>query len=205
MEALLGPSLLRRSGGSTSTSSALRDARFVLVYCSASWCGPCRQFTPALSSFFGAAGPRLRAAAVLVSCDRDDAAFRSYWQHMPASFFALAPDDAAGQALMHRFGVRGIPALLVFVAATGTLVTATGVEGLSRDPAGAAFPWVAGGADIARRVALRGLAARPELNGCRGVVEAVVAAPGRLQVALDAPREVVAVKREHVEFNKEED
>ena len=199
MEALLGPQLRRKAGGSVRTSDALADARFVLVYCSASWCGPCRQFTPQLAEFFKTAAARLRAAVVLVSCDRDESAFLSYFSKMPWDL-ALEPEDRFGAALMHAHGVRGIPALLVFSAA-GALVTSKGVEGLSRDPSGGAFPWVgAAGADIGRRVALRGLAARAELNGRHGVVETVVAASGRLQVGLDAPREVVAVRRENVDF-----
>lgn len=202
MQALLGPTLRSKSrGGSVPTAAALRDARFVLVYCSASWCGPCRAFTPTLARFFSAAAARLHAAVVLISCDRDEAAFASYWKSMPWDY-ALSPEDDAGQALMQRFGVRGIPSLLVFSAAAGTLVTAAGVEGLSRDPAGAAFPWVgAAGVDIGRRVALRGLVSRPELNGRRGVVDNVGAAAGRLQVALDAPHaEVLAVKRDNLDF-----
>lgn len=200
MEALLGASLRSKSrGGSVPTSSALAGARFVLVYCSASWCPPCRSFTPMLSDFFTASAARRKAAIVLLSCDRDDASFQAYWKKMPWDF-GLSPEDAAGQALMARFGVKGIPALLVF-SASGALVTAGGVEGLSRDPSGSQFPWVGpGGADIGRRVTLRGLAARPELNGASGVVETVVAASGRLQVALAAPREVLAVKRDNVEF-----
>ena len=205
MEALLGGELRSKSasGGRVSTAAALREARFVLVYCSASWCGPCRSFTPALSQWYATSAARARAAVVLISCDRDEAAFRGYWGKMPWDA-ALAPDDAAGQALMQRFAVSGIPALLVFCRATGALVNARGVEGLSRDPSGAAFPWVGpGGADIGRRLALRGLAARADLNGRRGVVEAVVAASGRMQVVLDAPREVIAIKRENAVFEED--
>ena len=197
MEALLGASLRSKARGSVATTSALAGSRFVLVYCSASWCPPCRSFTPVLADFFTAHAARRRAAFVLLSCDRDDASFQAYWKKMPWEL-GLSPEDSAGQALMAKFGIKGIPALLVF-SSSGALVTASGVEGLSRDPTGSQFPWVGpGGTDIGRRVTLRGLAARPELNGQTGLVEKVVAPSGRLQVAIAG--EVVAVKRDNVEF-----
>ena len=190
--------LRSKSRGSVATSAALRDARYVLVYCSASWCPPCRQFTPVLSAFYTASAERLKAAFVLVSNDRDEASFSAYWKHMPWDL-GISPDDSAGQALMQRFGIRGIPSLLVFSAASGTLLTQNGVAALSREPSGASFPWA--GPDVGRRVTLHGLASRPELNGRKGIVEAVVAASGRLQVALDTPNEVLAVKRDSVRFD----
>jgi hypothetical protein len=77
-------------------------------------------------------------------------------------------------------GELAVPSLLVF-ARDGTLVTAKGVEGLSRAEAGAgpAFPWVWGGARIGRAVTLANLKARPELNGASGVVVGATEASAR--------------------------
>ena len=155
MEAILGKQLRSKARGSVATLAALRDSRFVLVYCSASWCPPCRQFTPVLGAFYTSAAARLKASFVLVSNDRDEASFQAYFKHMPWDL-ALSPEDSAGQALMQRFGIRGIPSLMVFSASSGALLTKGGVEALSRDPSGAGFPWAGpGAADIGRRVTMR--------------------------------------------------
>ena len=45
------PSLLNASGKRINTAAALKG-KMVLVYFSASWCGPCRGFTPQLVEFY---------------------------------------------------------------------------------------------------------------------------------------------------------
>ena len=51
---LLGPWLVDAEGKQVSTAAALAG-RTVGIYASASWCGPCRQFTPQLASFYSQA------------------------------------------------------------------------------------------------------------------------------------------------------
>jgi thiol-disulfide isomerase/thioredoxin len=195
MDVLLGGTITKRSGV-VPTATFLGDARFVLVYCSASWCGPCRSFSPALSAFVAAHGARLKIAPIFVSCDRDEASFRSYFSHFSFDA-ALPPEHASGAALMAKFGVRGIPSLLVFTR-DGVLVTKAGVEGVRADAAGARFPWVWGGDALARDVVLRDIASEPALNGARGRVLAATEATGRYTVRVRGRD--IALLREKLDF-----
>eukprot|EP01083_Nonionella_stella_P200626 734581_1 len=52
MEQVLGPTLLSTFENSEPTSTIMKDKDLVLLYFSASWCPPCKQFTPVLSEFY---------------------------------------------------------------------------------------------------------------------------------------------------------
>ncbi|KAH8056012.1 hypothetical protein JL722_7839 [Aureococcus anophagefferens] len=95
----------------------------VLLYFSAHWCPPCRQFTPQLVAFFS----RLKAAhpaasLVFVSSDKSEHEFAEYFADMGDEWLAL-PFAARGakDRLSQLFGVRGIrrsrSSLVVFAEA----------------------------------------------------------------------------------------
>jgi len=192
MDALIGDAITKKAGGTVSTAAFLGDARFVLVYCSASWCPPCRAFSPALSAFVSAHGARLKLAALFVSCDRDAKSFAEYNQKFSFDA-AIPPENPAGQAFMAKFGIRGIPALLVFTR-DGALVTKDGVARVQADAAGAAFPWAWGGDALARDVVLRDIASDPALNGARGRVVGAAEATKRYTVRLAGGREIALLR-----------
>ena len=82
LRGLLGPTLVDAAGREVPVDSLAGHT--VGVYASASWCGPCRQFTPSLAAFYEQARASGRAfQVVLVSCDRDAAAAAAYLAKMP--------------------------------------------------------------------------------------------------------------------------
>lgn len=78
---LLGESLVHRDGTTSPATSALAGLDYVLLYFSASWCPPCKRFTPMLGDYLKAHGAAKRFGVVFVSGDRDPASFEAYFAH----------------------------------------------------------------------------------------------------------------------------
>ena len=184
-------SRLKSSGDKTETLMA--HARLLGVYVSASWCGPCRAFTPQLSEWYKSEKRDESCEVVFCSLDRDENSFTEYFAKMP---WPHALPFGAGNAFADRFGVKGVPSLLIFTR-DGTLVNSKGVEGFQRAASGLgpAFPYVWGGDSIGLKVTLQGLESRADLNGSAGSVVGTVQATERFSVRVDASGEVIAVKK----------
>ena len=190
----MGATLVTRASSLVPTAHALGDAELVLVYISASWCGPCRAFTPKLNARYKARGSGRRFEVVFASLDRDAASFGAYFSGMA---WDAAVAYGSGEALASRFGVSSVPTLLVFTR-DGSLVSSAGVAGLTREAAGGpALPWVWGGELIGRTVTLQGLEKAAHLNGSRALVVGAVEASARLSVRVGGSGETIAVRREH--------
>ena len=126
---LLGPTLLVKSGRSGTvtlpTADALRHTRLVGLYFSGHWCGPCRQFTPMLSEAYA----HLKESfvyhgleIVFVSSDRSNAEFNQYFGSMPWTSVSYDDTRMRQQGISMRYGVRGIPALVVLDSISGQVV-----------------------------------------------------------------------------------
>lgn len=109
---------------------ALAGQEFVLLYASAHWCGPCRQFTPKLASWYQtlqSSGGKKTAEIVFLSADHDERGFREYYRSMP--WLAVDYEDDVREELMGKIGVRGIPHLTVLDGRTGRVLEANAVSG----------------------------------------------------------------------------
>jgi nucleoredoxin len=99
------------------------------IYFGAHWAPPCRLFTPALSEFYikiNASGSATRKMEVVFcSNDGNEAAFERHYAEMP---FLAVPytDDQRIQNLKQRYGINGIPTLVVLEGKTGELVSYEG-------------------------------------------------------------------------------
>jgi len=134
--------LLSKSGASLPVSSL--EGKILMLYFSASWCPPCRSFTPQLASYY-AKLPRDKVEIIFISMDKDESAFQSYYQKMPwlAMPFALRKEQSL---LAQRFQVRGIPSLVI-LDRTGSVVTTNGRMVVAADPNGEAFPYTTDSAE----------------------------------------------------------
>ncbi|EFJ40226.1 hypothetical protein VOLCADRAFT_108271 [Volvox carteri f. nagariensis] len=116
------------------------SGKVTLLYFSASWCPPCRRFTPMLVEAMKAlrdAGKTVEG--VFVSGDRDEAAMKEYHSHMTWLALPFA-DSKRRNELNMRFEVEGIPTLVV-LDEDFNVITTEGVGAIQSDPSGERFPW----------------------------------------------------------------
>lgn len=126
--ALLGPCLFGKSAGKAeekTTTEALAGKTFVGLYFSAKWCGPCRKFTPALAEAYAERTAKDEIEIVFVSSDSDVESFWLYFEEMP--WLALPFEDRElAEDISAKFGIKGVPTLVILETATGRVVTSDG-------------------------------------------------------------------------------
>jgi nucleoredoxin len=108
--------------------------KLIAIYFSASWCGPCRKFTPNLVNFYNknaAAHPEFEI--VFVSNDKSAPAMESYMRDMRMPWPAVSFDKAAGIEALRKYAGSGIPCLVV-VDETGKVIFDTFAGGNYRGP-----------------------------------------------------------------------
>ena len=120
LEALFGKRLVNAKG--KKVSAATLAGKKIGIYFSASWCPPCRAFTPQLV----AAYRQLQSEGqpfevVLVPSDQTEAAMEKYMKDHEMPWLAVPFGDKHVQALKEKFAVAGIPKLVVVDAQGQTL------------------------------------------------------------------------------------
>lgn len=99
--------------------------KYVGFYFSASWCPPCRAFTPDLLAFRNAHSDAFEV--VLVGADRSAAEQAQYMHKYEMPWPALAFGSKKSSELSETLGIRGIPAMVV-VGPDGTVLSTKGRE-----------------------------------------------------------------------------
>ena len=83
----ISKTLVTRQGRTVDAGRALKGKK-VAVYFSASWCGPCRAFTPKLVNFYNAVAKKKTLEIVFVSSDRNEKAMKQYMRHASMPWLA---------------------------------------------------------------------------------------------------------------------
>ena len=97
--------------------------KYVGLYFSASWCPPCRTFTPKLVEFHKANKGKFEV--LLVSADNSEKAQANYMKKYMMPWLAVKHQSIAANLLVKKMGVSGIPYLVV-LAPDGSVVTKDG-------------------------------------------------------------------------------
>lgn len=176
---LAGRKLISKSG--PAAPDALQG-KVVLLYFSASWCGPCHQFTPILKDFYEEiVGENFEI--VYVPGDKSVQEMMQYYHGEHADYLALDMSDVAFiQHLNQRYQVRGIPHCVV-IQPDGSVIDGDARSSVQAGPASFRrwkATWNAG-----TKVAIQGLVGAAQHNGKTGTLLSFDSAKGRFTVALD--------------------
>jgi nucleoredoxin len=139
-----GLKLLRKDGSTILATEALKDAEFVLVYFSAHWCPPCREFTPLLKQFYENHHEKKKFEVVFMSLDKSEEEMLDYFREAHGDYYCLQYEDtkAMSWGWGKRYHFKTIPTLLVFENSTPRkLVARCGRDMLPKDPNAEMFPW----------------------------------------------------------------
>jgi len=91
----------------------LPKAKYIALYYSAGWCGPCRQFTPDLVKFYNEMKPsHPEFEIVFMSEDQGASAMEKYMSEMSMPWPAMRYSAVKGSRLS-KFAGRGIPCLVL--------------------------------------------------------------------------------------------
>ena len=117
MQEIVGDNL-RQGAGTINLETFMKQGQdFVGLYFGAHWAPPCRLFTPSLAEFYSKinSGSELQTKKIEIvfcSLDGNEAAFERNYGEMP---FCAVPysDEQRIQNLKQRYGINGIPTLVV--------------------------------------------------------------------------------------------
>ena len=136
----LGAELHKGETETVALAEAVDNAPVVCVYFSAHWCPPCKAFTPVLAAFYEEANEdEKQVEIVFVSCDRNEAEFKSYYSEMP--WLAAKFDKTQLQNIQaNHIPFSGIPYLVV-LNKDGTVKHTTGRADVSQKGTAAIADW----------------------------------------------------------------
>jgi thiol-disulfide isomerase/thioredoxin len=127
---VLKPKLVRCRNGSINRpdGTELENKKFVALYYSAHWCGPCRKFTPQLVEYYNRVAPaHPEFELIFVSADRSRFSWETYIRETKMPWLAIDYDQLRGLAEIQKLGGASIPSLLVLDS--GGHIIATSYEG----------------------------------------------------------------------------
>eukprot|EP00929_Paragymnodinium_shiwhaense_P097257 TRINITY_DN58_c0_g1_i14.p1 TRINITY_DN58_c0_g1~~TRINITY_DN58_c0_g1_i14.p1 ORF type:complete len:441 (-),score=142.01 TRINITY_DN58_c0_g1_i14:291-1496(-) len=136
---LAGAKIIKAGGESISIADAMNGKKALALYFSAHWCPPCRGFTPQLAEWYKKDLNAKGMECIFVSSDKSEDQFKEYFAEQP--WLALDYSERGlKEKLSNKFGVRGIPSLVILDADLNT-VTTDGRGAVTSDPTGADMPW----------------------------------------------------------------
>jgi thiol-disulfide isomerase/thioredoxin len=112
-DSILDGNLVKLEGKSLDTFKDLKKpAKYYVFYYTASWCGPCHQFTPSLVEFYNK-NKNDNFEIILITSDSEEGAMEEYAAEMKMPWPQLKLSKAKDFKKDFEHGVRGIPSVIV--------------------------------------------------------------------------------------------
>ncbi|KAI9344263.1 thioredoxin-like-domain-containing protein [Obelidium mucronatum] len=138
---LLGSTLHSKGNAEVATTTLGTNGKeYIALYFTASWCPPCRAFTPVLIDYYLQPHIQEKLDVVVVSSDREESAHDEYFAKMPWLSLPYVDRDRK-KVLAETFEVKGIPTFVLISAATGQVITKELRFFVEKDPKGHFFPY----------------------------------------------------------------
>jgi nucleoredoxin len=122
-----GPTLVTADQQPLKTET-LSEVQHVMLYFSASWCGPCRRFTPKLVEFFNQVKDTRKVMVVFVSSDRSERDMYKYMKDDAMAWPAMPFNRIKPSGVLDTYGGQGIPNL-VLLNSDGSVRSGSYVDG----------------------------------------------------------------------------
>ena len=124
------------------TSELLKDKTAIAIYFSASWCGPCKKFTPVLAQLYTKLNKKGKKFEVVwISRDRSGDEFLEYYQQMPWLAVTLDNLEKVLQKLGPKYELKGIPHLVILDGDDASVISLDGRTVIAKDQHGLEYPW----------------------------------------------------------------
>jgi nucleoredoxin len=121
IELLVGKTLVKQKGIVT-TRNAMKDKEFLLLYFSASWCPPCKTFSPILKEFYNIVKDSAKIELIYVGSDKTVEEFNKFYSTMP--WLAIVSEAVQiKKDLASILQITGIPTVVVLDVKTGLFIT----------------------------------------------------------------------------------
>jgi nucleoredoxin len=111
---ILDGNLVKLEGKSLKRADVTMPSKYYAFYYSASWCGPCHQFTPSLVEFYNKTKPgNDKFEIFLVTCDQEEKAMEGYVKEMKMPWPVIKLAKAQKFQKEFKHDVKGIPEIVV--------------------------------------------------------------------------------------------
>jgi len=133
---------LVRANEEVAIGEALQGKEVIGLYFSASWCGPCRRFTPQLVEAYETLKHTVgkEFEIVFISSDSDLDEFNQYYSKMPWLALPYEEFREMAEELGEKYECQGIPHLVLLDGKTGEIITKDGRTCIS-EHGPSVFPW----------------------------------------------------------------
>ena len=120
------------------TSSDILAGKYVGLYFSASWCGPCRAFTPSLIKFRNK--HKAEFEVVLVGADGSSRAQANYMRKYKMPWLAMQNQSSGAKETRQATGVKQIPTLVI-LGPDGKILSKDGKKEITQSAETALEDW----------------------------------------------------------------